>query len=260
MRIISWNVNGIRAAQKKGLLAWLERESPDILCVQETKAHPDQLDAELRNPPGYHAYFHAAERKGYSGVATFSKRKPLSVQYGYGHPRFDCEGRVVQTEFPEFVLLNIYFPNGNRDEERLRYKLHFYDETLFHIQKIKKSGKRLIITGDYNTAHKPIDLARPEENATVSGFLPEERAWLDKWIADGQVDVFRQFCNDPEQYTWWDMKTRARERNVGWRIDYHFITPDLLPHIKKASIHPEVMGSDHCPVSLELKFQTPGKN
>lgn len=259
MRIISWNVNGIRASQKKGLLEWLQKEKPDILCVQETKAQPDQLDTLLRNPAGYQAYFHSAERKGYSGVATFSKRAPLSVQYGLGNPRFDCEGRVIQTEFPEFVLLNIYFPNGGRSEERLRFKLDFYDATLLHIQKIKKAGKKLIIAGDYNTAHKPIDLARPQENETVSGFLPVERAWLDKWIQDGQVDVFRTFCDRPEQYTWWDMKTRARERNVGWRIDYHFITPDLLPHITKASIHPEVMGSDHCPVSLELKFQTSGK-
>ena len=254
MKILSWNVNGIRAAQKKGFLDWLARESPDILCVQETKAHPDQLDAFLLNPPGYHVYWNAAEKKGYSGVATFTKQKPLKIKTGFGTPSFDSEGRVLYTEFENFVLLNIYFPNGNRGPERLRFKMDFYDQTLECVQKIKSEGKKVIISGDYNTAHRPIDLARPEANQNVSGFLPEERAWIDKWIAAGQVDVFREFNTDPEQYTWWDMKTAARERNVGWRIDYHFVTKDLLPAVKDASIHPDIMGSDHCPVGLLLKI------
>ncbi len=253
MRILSWNVNGIRAAQKKGFMEWLAKESPDILCVQETKAHPDQLDALLLNPPGYHVSWNAAEKKGYSGVATFSKLKPVNVSLGYGHPGFDNEGRVLITEFPDFSILNIYFPNGGRSPERLKYKLDFYAETFRFTQKLKKKGKPLIISGDYNTAHKPIDLARPDANADVSGFLPIERKWLDEWIDDGQIDIFREFNKDPENYTWWDMKTFARKRNIGWRIDYHFITEPLRKAVKNATIHADIMGSDHCPIGLELK-------
>jgi exodeoxyribonuclease III len=253
MKILSWNVNGIRAAQKKGLLDWLARESPDILCVQETKAHPDQLDAFLLNPPGYHVYWNAAEKKGYSGVATFTKRKPLAVKTGFNVLPFDREGRLLYTEFEDFVLLNIYFPNGNQSAERLQFKLDFYEHTLEFVEKIKTEGKRVVISGDYNTAHRAIDLARPEANQNVSGFLPVERAWIDRWIAAGQVDVFREFNPSAVQYSWWDMKTAARERNVGWRIDYHFVTRDLMPLVRDASIHPDVMGSDHCPVGLTLK-------
>jgi len=254
MKILSWNVNGIRAVQKKGFLEWLARESPDILCVQETKAHPDQLDVFLLNPPGYHVYWNAAEKKGYSGVATFTKQKPARVKKGFGNPWFDSEGRVIVTEFQEFAMLNIYFPNGGRSPERLKFKLEFYEETLAFVQKLKAEGKKVIISGDYNTAHRAIDLARPEANQNISGFLPEERAWLDRWIGHGQVDIFRELNPHPEQYTWWDMKTAARERNVGWRIDYHFVTRDLAAFVKDATIHPEVMGSDHCPVGLQLSF------
>lgn len=253
MRIISWNVNGIRAAQKKGFLDWLAKESPDILGVQETKAHPDQLDALLLNPPGYHVSWNSAEKKGYSGVATFSKKKPSRVQKGFGLPEFDSEGRLLLTEFPEFVFLNIYFPNGGRGPERVKHKLGFYEETLKLVQKLKAEGKKVIISGDYNTAHQPIDLARPDENVGTSGFLPEERAWLDRWIAQGQVDIFRKFNKNPDQYTWWDMRTFARKKNLGWRIDYHFVTEDLIPMVKNASIHMDIEGSDHCPISLELK-------
>ncbi|OGW87150.1 MAG: exodeoxyribonuclease III [Omnitrophica bacterium RIFCSPHIGHO2_02_FULL_46_11] len=254
MKIVSWNVNGIRAAQKKGFLDWLAKESPDVVCVQETKALPSQLDSELLNPQGYHAFFNSAERKGYSGVATFTKKKPISVKTGFGVNRFDIEGRVLVTEYPEFTVLNIYFPNGKKDDIRLQYKLDFYEETLRFVEKLKADGKRVIVSGDYNTAHKPVDLARPKENEDVSGFLPIERAWIDKWIKHGQVDVFRQFCPLPDQYTWWDMKTGARERNVGWRIDYHFVTKDLLADVKDVGILNQVTGSDHCPVSLELKI------
>ena len=254
MKILSWNVNGIRAAQKKGFLDWLAKESPDILCVQETKAHPDQLDVFLLNPPGYSVYWNAAEKKGYSGVATLTKKKPVQVRTGFGVSRFDSEGRVLVTEFPDFTLLNIYFPNGQRGEDRLQYKLGFYEETLRYVSRLKSEGKKVIVSGDYNTAHKPIDLARPEANEKVSGFLPVERAWLDRWIASGQVDVFREFNPSPAQYTWWDQKSGARERNVGWRIDYHFVTHDLFPSVKDATIHPDVMGSDHCPIGLQLKI------
>lgn len=254
MKILSWNVNGIRAVQKKGFLEWLARESPDILCVQETKAHPDQLDVFLLHPPGYHVCWNAAEKKGYSGVATFSRQKPVRVEKGFNNPPFDSEGRVLVTEFDAFVLLNIYFPNGGRSPERLKFKLDFYEETSRFVQNLKSQGKKVIISGDYNTAHRAIDLARPEANQTVSGFLPEERAWLDRWIAQGHIDIFREFNPNPEQYTWWDMKTGARERNVGWRIDYHFVTQDLVPFVRDATIHPDIMGSDHCPIGLQLSF------
>jgi len=254
LTILSWNVNGIRAGQKKGLLKWLAKESPDILCVQETKAHPEQLDDSLLNPEHYHTYWTIPVRRGYSGVATFTKQKPISVQTGFGIPRFDEEGRVLLTEFPAFVLLNIYFPNGKSGPERLSYKMAFYEETLRFVSALKSRGKKVIISGDYNTAHKPIDLARPEANQNVSGFLPIERKWLDRWIENGQVDILRRFNSEPGQYTWWDMKTNARDRNVGWRIDYHFVTKDLVPCVKDAFILPEVQGSDHCPISLKISF------
>jgi len=255
LSVLTWNVNGIRAQQKKGFLEWLARESPDILCVQETKAHPEQLDAALLTPPGYFVYWTKPVRKGYSGVATFTKEKPLLVKTGFGIERFDAEGRVVMTEFPDFVLLNIYFPNGQSGEERLKYKLDFYEETMKFVCDLKNKGKQVIVSGDYNTAHREIDLARPKENEDTSGFLPIERAWIDRWIADGQVDIFRKFNAEPEQYTWWDMKSAARERNVGWRIDYHFVTKELVSKVTAASIMPEVMGSDHCPVRLEIKAE-----
>jgi len=255
LSILTWNVNGIRAQQKKGFLDWLARESPDILCVQETKAHPEQLDAALLTPPGYFVYWTKPVRKGYSGVATFTKEKPVAIKTGFDIERFDAEGRVVMTEFPDFTLLNIYFPNGQSGEERLKYKLDFYEETMKFVRALKNKGKQVIVSGDYNTAHREIDLARPKENEDTSGFLPIERAWIDRWIADGQVDIFRKFNAEPEQYTWWDMKSAARERNVGWRIDYHFVTKDLVSKVTAASIMPEVMGSDHCPVRLEIKAE-----
>ncbi|MBI2094894.1 MAG: exodeoxyribonuclease III [Candidatus Omnitrophica bacterium] len=251
--ILSWNVNGVRAVFKKDFLPWLEKESPDILCLQETKARPDQLPPELLNPEGYRAFWNSAERPGYSGVATFSRRQPLAVRPGLGDPRFDSEGRVLGTEFEGFTLFNIYFPNGKMSAERLKYKMDFYDEALRHFMKLRKQGRRLVVCGDVNTAHRPVDLARPKENEKVSGFLPIERAWLDQLVSSGFVDTFRVFNRDPGHYTWWDTMTRARERNVGWRIDYFFITEDLRKDLKNAFILPEVMGSDHCPVGLTLK-------
>lgn len=253
MRILSWNVNGIRSVQRKGFCDWLAKESPDILCVQESKAHPDQLGMELLSPRGYKTYWSAAEKKGYSGVGIFTKQEPLNVAHGFGVERFDREGRILIAKYADFTLLNIYFPNGKQNEERLRYKLDFYDETLRFTDHLKKKGKKYIVCGDYNTAHAPIDLSRPKENENVSGFLPVERAWLDKFIAQGNVDIFRKFHQGPGHYTWWDFKTGARERNVGWRIDYHFVSENLVAFVKSASIHHHVMGSDHCPVELELK-------
>ncbi|MBM4447420.1 MAG: exodeoxyribonuclease III [Chloroflexi bacterium] len=253
VKILCWNVNGIRAVRGRGFLEWLYRESPDILCLQETKAHLEQLDKDLREPYGYHTYWNYPERKGYGGVATFTKTKPANVKYGFEGVGVDLEGRAIITEYADFLLMNVYFPNGKMGEERLKYKMDFYEAFLRFADSLKANGTRLIICGDFNTAHKEIDLARPKENAHVSGFLPVERAWMDKFAAHGYADTFRYFNNEPNQYTWWDMKTRARERNVGWRIDYFFVTENLLPAVSDAFIMPEVTGSDHCPVGIILK-------
>ena len=255
IRLLSWNVNGIRAIQKKGFLDWLKKENPDILCLQETKAHPDQLDDVLKNVDGYSAYFSSAEKKGYSGVVTYTKLKPLSVKQGIGIKKFDSEGRFIITEFDDFTLFNIYFPNGKASGERLQYKMEFYETFLKHCKKLLKEGKKIVICGDVNTAHKEIDLARPKENSQTSGFLPQEREWIDKFLAAGFVDTFRIFNQEPEQYTWWDMVTRARERNVGWRIDYFYISENFKDKITSASIHQDVMGSDHCPISIEISIK-----
>lgn len=254
LRILSWNVNGIRAAYKKGFLDWFKKEKPDILCVQETKANPDQLTDDLINVDGYQSYFSSAEKKGYSGVVTYTKINPLKVLKGIGIKKFDSEGRFLITEFDEFILFNIYFPNGKASKERLKYKMEFYDEFLKHCKKLLRQGKKIVVCGDVNTAHKEIDLARPKENSEISGFLPEEREWIDKFLAAGFIDTFRMFNHEPENYTWWDQLTRARERNVGWRIDYFYASENLKPNIKSAAIHSSVMGSDHCPVELQLKF------
>lgn len=251
-RLLSWNVNGIRAIQKKGFLDWLKKENPDILCLQETKAHPDQLDEVLKNVDGYSAYFSSAEKKGYSGVVTYTKLKPLSIQQGIGINKFDSEGRFIITEFDDFTLFNIYFPNGKASGERLQYKMEFYETFLKHCKKLLKEGKKIVICGDVNTAHKEIDLARPKENSQTSGFLPQEREWIDKFLAAGFIDTFRMFNQGPDQYTWWDMVTRARDRNVGWRIDYFYISENLKDKIISGSIHQDVMGSDHCPISIEI--------
>lgn len=254
MIILSWNVNGLRAVSKKGFLQWFAQASPDVLCLQEIKAQTDQLDESLLHPDGYEGYFNSAERKGYSGVATYCAKKPVDFKNGFGIAKFDSEGRVLMTDHGDFLLFNIYFPNGKMRQERLDYKMEFYEEVLKYFESLRKKGKKLVICGDYNTAHKEIDLARPKENEKISGFLPMERAWMDTLVARGFVDTFRQFNKEPEQYTWWDMQTFARQRNVGWRIDYHFISEDLLPHLKNAWIMPDVLGSDHCPVGIELVF------
>ena len=253
VKVLCWNVNGIRAVRGRGFLEWLQKESPDILCLQETKAHLEQLDKDLREPYGYHTCWNYPERKGYGGVATFIKTEPVAVKYAFEGSDFDLEGRVIITEHADFFLMNVYFPNGKMGQERLQYKMDFYEAFLKFADSLKSKGTKLIICGDFNTAHKAIDLARPKENEKVSGFLPEERAWMDKFAAHGYVDTFRYFNKEPNQYTWWDMKTRARERNVGWRIDYFFVTEDLLPAVSSAFIMPEVMGSDHCPVGIVLK-------
>lgn len=252
--LLSWNVNGIRAVQKKGFLSFLQKESPNILCLQEIKAHENQLDKSLLKVDNYKCYISSAERKGYSGVLTYTKSEPKKTEHGLGVKRFDIEGRILAHDFESFMLFNIYFPNGQMSEERLKYKLAFYDVFLERINKLKEKGKKIIICGDVNTAHKGIDLARPKENENTSGFLKIEREWIDKLLSFGYIDTFRQFIKEGGHYTYWDPITRARERNVGWRIDYFFITPDLLKSLKKAFIMSDVMGSDHCPVGIEIEI------
>lgn len=233
---------------------WLRNSGADIVGVQETKAHPEQLNPGLRNPEGFFTSWAHADRKGYSGVATFSRQKPVSTTIGCNAPVYDLEGRVIQTDYEDFTHFNIYFPNGQRDEVRLKYKLTFYDHILDIFEALRKKKRPVVIAGDVNTAHKEIDLARPKENARTSGFLPVERAWIDKIVEMGYIDTLRVFRPEPSLYTWWDQITRSRDRNVGWRIDYHFVSPDLGPRLTDAWIMPEVMGSDHCPVGLKLAF------
>ncbi|MGH2575956.1 MAG: exodeoxyribonuclease III [Ignavibacteria bacterium] len=251
-RIFSWNVNGLRAIQKKGFLDWVKKESPDILCLQETKASLDQLDETLTKVNNYCFHYFPAERKGYSGVATYTKIKPLSVKLGFNNLTFDVEGRVIETYFEKFVVYNVYFPNSGMGPERLRYKLDFYDAFFFYLEKVRKRQKHIIVCGDYNTAHKEIDLARPKENENSAGFMPVEREWLDKIINLGYIDIFREYNKEPGQYTYWDFFTRARERNAGWRIDYFFVTKEARKLVSDMKIHMSVMGSDHCPIELDL--------
>jgi exodeoxyribonuclease-3 len=254
MNIISWNVNGLRAVHRNGYWEKFLALDPDIFCLQETKAHPDQLPEEVRESKGYHAHFSWSEvKKGYSGTAIYSKEEPLEVKHGMGIKEFDQEGRIVEAHFKDFVLLNVYFPNGGGGPERLAYKLDFYDEFLAYVMNLRKKGKSVIFCGDVNTAHEAIDLARPKEYEKNTGFLPEERAWMDEVVNAGFVDTFRHFYpNKPDMYSYWDMKTRARDRNVGWRIDYFFVSPDMIPKLKSVSILSNIEGSDHCPVGIEL--------
>ena len=254
LRLFAWNVNGVRAAQRKGLPAWLHSEQPDVLGLSETKAAPDQLDESLRHPPGYHAYWAAAQRRGYSGTALLSRREPRAVQIGLGIQEFDVEGRTLVADYDDFVLIVTYCPIGVRPgHPRQRYKMRYYRALLRHCERLRAAGRRVIFCGDINTAHRPVDLARPRHHHNSTGYLPVERAWLDELAAAGYVDTFRA-CHPGQEgaYTFWSYRTRARERNIGWRFDYFFISPDLRQHLVDAAIHPDVTGSDHCPVSLTL--------
>ncbi len=251
-KILSWNVNGLRAVYKKGELLPVFIGKPDILCIQETKASEDQLPKELIEVEGYYSYFSSAEKRGYSGVGLYSVEKPLKIETGFGIKEFDCEGRIQVVYFEGFVLFNIYFPNGKASQERLGYKMRFYDAFLDYAEMLKKMHSNLIICGDVNTAHTEIDLSNPKENEDISGFLPEERAWIDKFISQGYSDTLRLFIKEGGYYSWWDYKTGARARNVGWRIDYFFVSESLKSKIKSAFILKDVMGSDHCPVGIEI--------
>jgi exodeoxyribonuclease-3 len=254
MKLISWNVNGIRAADKKGFFTFFQNEKPDILCLQEIKATIQQLPSHLKNTPSYNIFINSAEKKGYSGVATYTNSKPINVKKGFGIEKFDSEGRILILEYQDFTLFNIYFPNGKKNQERLNYKLDFYNTFLGFIDNLKAEGKNIVVCGDLNTAHKEIDLARPKENERISGFLPIERAWIDTFVDHGYIDTFRYFNKKPEQYSWWDMKTHARERNVGWRIDYFFVNKEFIKYVKNAFIMQEIIGSDHCPVGMEIEI------
>jgi exodeoxyribonuclease III len=254
MKIVSWNVNGLRAVHRNGFWEnFLKSTKPDIFCLQEIKAEPDQLPEEVRDLGGFSSFFCSSRaKKGYSGVALYSRTEPLQVIYGMGIEEFDVEGRLIGAEYEDFWVLNIYFPNGGRGEDRLDFKMRYYDAFFNFSQKLRKR-KPVIFCGDVNTAHEEIDLARPKENEKTTGFLPKERKWIDKIVSEGYVDIFRKFYPmQKEIYSYWDTFTHARERNVGWRIDYFFIVEEFSKHIKKAQIHTDVFGSDHCPVSITL--------
>ncbi len=252
MKITTWNVNGFRAVLKKGFKENILSLDPDILCLQETKARLDQLSAEDYEIPGYKMVWNAAERPGYSGVATYYKNE-LTINgmvNGIGKDEFDLEGRTIRIDSDNFVLVNNYFPNGQRGQDRVDFKLRFYAHLLENCNELHKQGKNVIITGDFNTAHTEIDLANPKENSKTSGFLPEEREWIDVYLSNGFKDAFREIYPEKVQYTWWTYRFTARARNIGWRLDYYLVSDRFLNNVKDVIIHEEIQGSDHCPVSL----------
>jgi exodeoxyribonuclease-3 len=254
MRILSWNVNGIRAVAKKGMLDWLVKDDADIICLQETKVfEPQELDKSILSPGNYKSYWNAAlEKKGYSGVVIYTKQQPKKIEKNLCAEKLDTEGRTLVAYYDNFALLTIYFPNGKQNDDRLQYKMNFYEAFLSFCDGLKKKKIPLVMCGDYNTAHTEIDLARPKANEEISGFLPMERAWIDKYISHGYTDTLRMFHREPGLYSWWDMKSGARARNVGWRIDYFFVSDDLRPKVKDAFIAHDVTGSDHCPIGIDI--------
>jgi len=255
LRVLSWNVNGLRACTRKGFEAWLRRARPDVLGLQEVRALPEELPPALRAPRRFHTTWVPAERRGYSGVALFSRREPDQIETGLGIPCFDVEGRFVLARFGRLAIVDGYFPKGSgalRDNSRVPYKLAFYRAVFERVEKLRRSGLRVLVMGDFNTAHREIDLARPRENARTSGFLPEERAELDRWQRAGWVDCFRAFEPGPGHYTWWSQRLGARARNVGWRIDAVLASPAAMRFVSSAFHQPEVLASDHCPVGVEL--------
>ncbi len=253
MKITTWNVNGYRAILRKDALSWVSEVAPDVLCFQEIKVQLDQISEEDAKIDGYTAVWNPAERKGYSGVVTFHKAEPLDVEKGLGFDKFDNEGRVIRSRFENFYLFNIYFPNGGSENKRVPFKLEFYKELLNICDKLHQSGENVIITGDFNTAHNEIDLANPKSNEKNTGFLPEERAWIDTYLDHGFVDAFRELYPEREDYTWWTYRYNARKKDVGWRLDYFLVSEGLMDQVEDVVIHSDIMGSDHCPVSLILK-------
>jgi exodeoxyribonuclease-3 len=254
-RILSWNVNGLRACAKKGFRDWLLQSGAEIVGVQEVRARREQLPHGVSDPEGWHCHFVAAKRPGYSGVGLYSRRAPDRIATTLGRPRFDEEGRLQIARFGRLAIANVYFPNGNgknRDNSRVPFKLDFYRALFDRVQRLRKGGYRVLVMGDFNTAHREIDLARPKENREISGFLPEERAEIDRWLEAGWIDCFRHFEKGPGHYSWWSQRFGVRKRNVGWRIDYVLASPAAMRYVADASIRPEAMGSDHCPVGVDV--------
>lgn len=255
MRVHSWNVNGIRSCEAKGFSRWLAASGGDVVGVQEVRAKPEQVPASLRAPEGRHVHVVAAKRPGYSGVALFSKRPPDDVETSLGDARFDDEGRLQIARYGKLVVANVYFPNGNgkeRDNSRIPYKLDFYRALFDRVEKLRRGGKRVLVLGDFNTAHREIDLARPKENVETSGFTPVERAELDRWIGAGWIDTFRRTESGPGHYSWWSQRFGVRAKNIGWRLDYVLASKNAAEFLGAGFIHPHVTGSDHCPVGVDV--------
>ena len=256
MKLVTWNVNGLRASLRKGMLTWVSYYSPDVLCLQEIKAKPEQIDqSNMAQMEGVFSQitWNPAERLGYSGVATLARHAPMKIELGFDRPEYDVEGRAIISHYPDFVLFNLYVPHGRHDHSRVPYKLKFYERLLDICDELHSQGKNIIICGDINTSHKEIDLRNPKTNQNTTGFLPEERVWIDHYLEHGFVDAYRVLYPEREEYTWWTYRSNARARNVGWRLDYYLISEALMPQVEDVVIHDEVMGSDHCPVSLVIR-------
>lgn len=252
---LSYNLNGIRAAMTKDWLNWLVSVNPDVVCLQETKAHVDQLDVNLFEALGYKTYWYSAQKKGYSSVAIFSKKAPDHVEYGCGMPDYDNEGRILRADFGDFSVLSCYFPSGSSGEDRQEFKMRFLADFDIYVKELKKTRKKLLISGDINICHEAIDIHNPISNKNSSGFLPEEREWVSQFLGTGFIDTFRHLNKEPGNYTWWSYRFSARKKNLGWRIDYHLITENLLPKLKSSAILAEAVHSDHCPILLELDIE-----
>jgi len=254
MKIITYNVNGIRAAMNKDLVDWLKAANPDVLCLQETKATSDQVDVKAFEALGYHLYWYSAQKKGYSGVAIFSKIKPKHVEYGCGIEKYDFEGRIIRLDFDTCSVMSVYHPSGSSGDDRQAFKMQWLTDFQNYIDDLKKKLPNLILCGDYNICHKPIDIHNPKSNANTSGFLPEEREWMEQFIQSGFIDSFRHFNQEPHQYSWWSYRAGSRGKNLGWRIDYNLVANHLGKQLKRAVILPDAVHSDHCPVLLEIEF------
>ena len=253
MRIITYNVNGIRSAMNKGLIEWMRAENPDVLCLQEIKASPDQVGVFELEEMGYHHYWYPAQKKGYSGVAIFSKIKPDHVEYGCGISSYDEEGRIIRADYGKLSVMSVYHPSGSSGDERQAFKMQWLEDFHNYVKTLEKKRSHLVLSGDYNICHRPIDIHNPVSNANTSGFKPEEREWMENFLQSGFLDTFRHFNKDPHQYSWWSYRANARAKNLGWRIDYNMATKNLESNLVSASIMSDVIHSDHCPVVLEMK-------